>query len=458
MIKFRKPILILGMGLSLGLGFWDILQHSPLGDYSVLGAMAVGGIFWSLRKNSQAKFDPPMSSTIDQKAVMEEIAKTEKTINYLEKEAPEQEIGNLKEEINIIKKSLERENLAIAIIGNKRVGKSSLTAILAKQNKDQNISYFDREEAHSTDDLVIFLVNGDLTASEAQIIGKSRDFQQRMVVTLNKQEQYNLEERSEILQKIRTSLREIIGQEDIMSISAAPKAIKVKKHLPDGRIVEELEEQKPELKVLNNRLTDIIKNEKQQLILASTWRKAKLLEKQAKNSLNKIRNNRSQPIIEQYQWMAATAAFANPVSALDLLATAAINGQMLVDLGEIYQQKMTLEQAQNAAVTIGKVMVKLGLIELSSQAISGILKSNAITYIVGGIVQGISAAYLTRIAGLSVIAYYEEQEISNNTGAKLNLDKLTDKIKAIFTDNQKANLLQNFVIQTLNNKQLKLTN
>ena len=33
-------------------------------------------------------------------------------------------------------------------------------------------------------------------------------------------------------------------------------------------------------------------------------------------------------MMEKYQWIAAAAAFANPVSSLDLLATAAINAQM----------------------------------------------------------------------------------------------------------------------------------
>jgi hypothetical protein len=453
----RKPILIIGIGLSFGLSFWELLQHSliPFSDYTLIGAIALGSLFWSWRKNNQVQA-APMLSIIDRKAVHEAIAQVETTINYLETEAKDQDFSYLKEQLNLISNTPKKEKLEIGIIGNKRVGKTSLIQLLSQQNSYQNVLYSERQEPTLNEDLVIFLLNGDLTASEGQIIGKSKDFHQRMLVTLNKQDRYSREERSEILQKIKTSLTEIIPSQDIISISAAPDPIKVKKHLNDGTISEQIQEQTPDIQQLKENLNQIINQEQEQLILATVWRKAQLLQTQAKNTLNNIRNKRSQPVIEQYQWLAAATAFANPVSALDLLATAAINGQMIVDLAQVYQQKMSLSQAQNAAVTIGKLMIKLGIVELSSQAISSILKSNAITYLAGGIVQGISAAYLTRIAGLSLIAYYEEQEISNYQGEKLNLEQLTSKIKSIFSENQKISLLQNFVTQTLNNKQLKL--
>jgi uncharacterized protein len=459
MIKFRKPILILGLGLSLTFGLWDFWQHSfPLSDYTLLGAIAFGSIFWSLRKKSQSTLTSPTLSTIDQKAVIQAITQAETTINYLEQEAPEANISLLKQQLNVISNSLTRSNLNIAITGDKRVGKTALTQLLSQENKQENITFFDRPEAYSADDLVIFVINGDLTASQAQIIQQLTDFKHQLLITLNKQDQYSSEERSQILAKIRSSLNNLIATNDIISISAAPSSIKVKKYLQNGTSLETIQTQLPEITDLNYRLNEIIKTQTQQLIFATSWRQAKVLEKQTQNQLNQVRNNRSQPVIEQYQWIAATAAFANPVSSLDLLATAAINTQMLVDLAQIYQQKMSLDQAHNAAVTIAKVMVKLGIVELSIQAIATILKSNAITYIAGGFVQGISAAYLTRIAGLSLIAYYEEQGISNPTGSKLNLDTLSTNIKNIFTDNQKTNLLPNLVTQILKNPQLNLNN
>lgn len=90
-------------------------------------------------------------------------------------------------------------------------------------------------------------------------------------------------------------------------------------------------------------------------------------------------------------------------------------------------------------------MVKLGLVEMASQAITPILKSHALTYVAGGTLQGISAAYLTRLAGLSLVEYFEEQSQSAST--TFQLDRLIQKLKAVFQDNQRSAFLQTLVKQ-----------
>jgi uncharacterized protein (DUF697 family) len=176
-------------------------------------------------------------------------------------------------------------------------------------------------------------------------------------------------------------------------------------------------------------------------------RKALLLKAEAKNYLNGIRRDRANPVIEQYQWIAAAAAFANPVPALDILATAAINAQMIVDLGNVYQQKFSLEQAKTVAGEMGSLMLKLGLVELSSKAIGTVLKSHAVTFVAGGAVQGVSAAYLTRLAGLSLIEYFQQQEVAANTATGFNVEKLGQTLQKVFQQNQQVTFLQGFVNQ-----------
>jgi hypothetical protein len=174
-----------------------------------------------------------------------------------------------------------------------------------------------------------------------------------------------------------------------------------------------------------------------------------VLKAEVKTQLNQVRRDRALPVIEQYQWVAAAAAFANPVPALDLLATAAISAQLVKDLGEIYQQKFSLPQAQAAAKTLGSLMLKLGLVELSTQTIGSILKGHAFTYVAGGAVQGVSAAYLTRLAGLSLIEYFQEQEATDATGQAFNLERLGQTLQKVFASNQRAAFLQGFVQQVV---------
>jgi uncharacterized protein len=112
-------------------------------------------------------------------------------------------------------------------------------------------------------------------------------------------------------------------------------------------------------------------------------------------------------------------------------------------------QKFSLPQAQAAAKTLGGLMLKLGLVELSTQAIGTILKGNAFTYVAGGAVQGVSAAYLTRLAGLSLIEYFQEQDVSEATGQAFNLERLGQKLQAVFQQNQRTAFLQGFVKQVV---------
>jgi uncharacterized protein len=116
-------------------------------------------------------------------------------------------------------------------------------------------------------------------------------------------------------------------------------------------------------------------------------------------------------------------------------------------LGKIYQQKFSLEQAQTVAGTMGSLMLKLGLVELSTKAISTVLKSNAVTFVAGGVVQGVSAAYLTRVAGLSLIEYFQQQEIAMDSGTGLNLENLRQTLQKVFQQNQQIGFLQGFVKQ-----------
>ncbi|MCE6984245.1 DUF697 domain-containing protein, partial [Pseudomonas frederiksbergensis] len=79
---------------------------------------------------------------------------------------------------------------------------------------------------------------------------------------------------------------------------------------------------------------------------------------------------------------------------------------------------------------------------VTSQALGRILKGNAISYIAGGTVQGIGAAYLTRLAGLSLVEYFQEQEINEQLNNDWNWTSLQNKVKQVWEQNQRLAFLQ----------------
>jgi uncharacterized protein (DUF697 family) len=235
-----------------------------------------------------------------------------------------------------------------------------------------------------------------------------------------------------------------------LSMAAAPQPIAVRKHQMNGTVEEIWEQPNPDLGNLSQRLEHLIQSEKERLLLGTLWREVQQIKITAQTRLNQIRRDRALPIIEQYQWLAAGTALINPIASVDLLATAAINGQMVLDLGKIYQQKLSLSQAGTVATTLAQLMVKLGLVELSTQALGSILKTQPLTYVAGGALQGISAAYLTRVAGLSLVEYMQEAEVNLNTNHGLNIENLSQKIRQVFEQTQRYGWLQNFAQQALN--------
>jgi GTPase SAR1 family protein len=462
--QLRKPILVAGMGICLLLWLWDSLHEKlmAVGEWSIWGAIALGTLFWMLQKNSSGnKLAPAILSPLKRETVEEAIARAQNAIATLEAEAPQRDISALKQQLAQLPESLHRQTLKLAIAGSRGTGKTSLKQILENQNLAENIEWVETapffaatednaaQETALASDLVLFLTTGDLTESERQMLEQMQRLHQRIVLLFNKQDRYIPEEREEILQQLHQRVREIIPAQDVIAIAAAPNSIKVKQHQEDGSVQERMEVQPAQIDSLSDRLKQILSQKRDQMVLGATWREAMDLKEKAKTILNEVRRERAIPAIEQYQWIAAAAAFANPVATLDLLATATVNAQMLVDLGAIYQQKFSLSQAQTAAGTIGKLMVQLGVVELSTQSIGSLLKSNALTYVAGGAVQGISAAYLTRLAGLSAIEYFQEQEIGIASGDGLNLERLTQKLKQVFEANQRTAFLQGFVKQAV---------
>ncbi len=455
-LQLRKPILITGVGLSFLLWIGSTLQDSlmGLGEWGITGAIALGSGLWWWRSRQSKTAVSPIESPIDKTAVDEILKATQAVLNKITTEAPETDISHLQQRLDQLPDQLNRDTFQIVITGGKSVGKTRLKAALTLSSNNlietpalyQNDS--DSAAIENTVipcEIAIFVVNGDLTDSEYQTIKKWSQLQQKILLVFNKQDHYSSEQQAVILKQLKTRLSDVIPEADIISTTAAPAPIKVRKFKRDNTREEWEETSEPQIETLGTRLQTLLSEEKQTLLYQSTWRKTYLLKQEAKAILNEIRRQRAMPYIEQYQWVAAGAAFANPVSSLDLLATAAINAQLVFDLGKLYQPQFSWQQAQTVAGTLGKQMVQLGLVEFSTQTMTSLLKANAFTYLAGGTVQGLSAAYLTRIAGLSLIEYFQEQELSQESGETLNFNRLQTKLQEVFQNNQRTALFKSIL-------------
>ncbi len=469
-VRLQRPLLVGGVGLTLGLWGLDSAYHSlsGVGDWLTLGTLAAGGGYWWYSRQGRKVNVAPSPKEIDRSILDRAIAQVELTIGQLAVESPQSlQIDRLKQQLTQAKATLTRPALQIAITGGQRVGKSSLmqllttvpvasakplryteTPALFTSGADASAIETKAKQIALDADLVLFLTNGDLTATEYKYLATLHQARQRVILLLNQIDRYLPDERNLILQKLQSTVTDMLPLQDILTISTAPAPVKVRKIQADGSAIETLETPPVEIASLDRQLTQVLATEGEKLVWATTYRQIASVQTEAKAALNKVRRDRALPTIDQNQWIVAAAAFANPVPALDLLATAAVNAQMVVDLGAIYQQKFSIDQAQAAAGALGNVILKLGLVELCTQTVAGVLKTNAVTYVAGGLVQGLSAAYLTRIAGLTLIEYLEAQDLVAAEPARAwNLDLLGNTLQKVFQANQRVAYIQTVVKQ-----------
>jgi hypothetical protein len=471
-VKLRRPILIGGIGLSFALWALESVQDSwsEVGEIGILGAIALGAGFWLFQRRDPPTIKPIAASAVNRETLDKAIAQAQTIITQVESEGDRPPIAQqLRDRLESLSGDTQRQELQVALLGGKGTGKTTLREWLDGNFKPPQSAgaiafreipaLFTAAEVGDTPrnlsptawdaataaDLVLFLTSGDLTDPEFQTLQQLVNASVPVVVVWNKKDRYLPEQQAGILQQVRNRLELTLESEDAVAIAAAPAPVKVRQYQSDDSWQETMEQPAPDMGELTARLSAIASEKRQQLLLAQSYRTAIGIKAAAQQALNDIRRDRALGVLEKYQYISAAAAFANPVAALDLVATGAVTTQLVIDLGEIYQQKFSVEREKAIAAALGEQLVKLGLVELSTQTVTAVLKSNAVTYVAGGLVQGISAAYLTRLAGLSLIEYFQARDASVESG--VNLEKLGQTLKAVFEQNQRLAFLQGFVKQ-----------
>ncbi|MBN8559450.1 MAG: DUF697 domain-containing protein [Leptolyngbya sp. UWPOB_LEPTO1] len=466
---WQRSLILGGVGATLSLWVLENLTHT-LGDW--LPAIVIGsGIAWVVLKFQQSDTPKIRVEPVSLNKVQTELVEAKGLLDQLAIESQDlsidgsaQQLSDLRSQIQNITADLKRDEIRFAVMGGKSVGKTMLMNLLEikwARGISQKLVLQDTPELFAATeggiiaerdawklarsaDVILFMTTGDLTATEFQAIQKITSVGKRLVLVFNKQDQYLPEEQKIVLEQLRERVDGILSPQDVIGIATNPKSLKIRQHRSDGTFKEWMEKVEPQILPLLERLNQILIQEGKQLVLSSSLSNVTAVQAEAKSALNRIRRDRAMPRIDQAQWIVAGTAFANPFPALDLLATAAINGQMVMDLSNLYQRKFTLEQAKTVAATMAGVMVKLGLVEVSTQAIAAIMKTNAITFVAGGLIQGVSAAYLTRLAGLTLIEYFEGE-----SAEEIKPDILQQIMEKVFEQNRRLPFMQMFVKQAV---------
>lgn len=248
-------------------------------------------------------------------------------------------------------------------------------------------------------DLLVFTVDNDLRQSEYEPLKALAEIGKRSLLVFNKSDLYTDEDREMILGRLRERVKAFISPNDVTAICANPQPVQ----LASGEIIEPTAEILPLVK----RLVAVLRAEGEDLIADNILLQSHRLGEEARKIIEIQKRRESDKIIDRYQWIGAGVIAVTPVPVVDMLATAAVNAQMVIEIGKIYGVELNLEQGKELAMSLGKTLVSLGIVKGAIDILAKALQFHFATYIVGKAIQAVSAAYLTRIAGKSFVEYFK---------------------------------------------------
>jgi hypothetical protein len=292
-------------------------------------------------------------------------------------------------------------------------------------------------------DLLLFVVDNDLRQSEYIPLVGLAEIGKRSLVIFNKTDLYTPEDRDQILSQLKHRLARVIHPQDIIPIAAHPQPVQ----LESGEILIA----EPDIMPLIRRLAAVLRAEGEDLVADNILLQSHRLGAEARRLLDAQRRRQAQKVVARFQWIGAGVVTITPLPAVDLLATAAINTQMIIEIGKIYGCDLNQATAQELAISLGKTLTSLGIVKGAIQLLTTALQVGVATYVLGKAIQGVTAAYLTRIAGYSFIEYFHRDRQWGDGG-------IAEVVEQQFQLNRKDEFFKSFIQEAMNKVVIPLTN
>jgi len=250
--------------------------------------------------------------------------------------------------------------------------------------------------------LLIFVVDNDLRQSEYDSLQALVEIGKRSLILLNKTDLYPEVDKTLILAKLRERVKAFLDPSDVIAVAANPQAIR----LETGEIIHP----EPDIMPLIRRMATILRSEGEELIADNILLQSQRLGEEARRLIDNQRKREAEKIVERFQWIGAGVIAVTPLPVIDLIATAAVNTQMVIEIGKIYGCELNIDRGRELALSLAKTLGSLGVVKGVIQLVSTALQFNVATLVVGRAIQAVSAAYLTRIAGKSFIEYFRHDQ------------------------------------------------
>ncbi len=265
-------------------------------------------------------------------------------------------------------------------------------------------------EVAGRSDLVLFVVDSDMTESELLALKTVVAQGRPVIVVLNKIDLYTADDRDRLIGSITERTAGIVDASHIVAVAAEPRPAVVIEVAPDGTESEVERPTAPDIDALRLKLWEILEAEGKTLAALNASLFAADLSDQVGVRILAARREIGEKLIRTYCIGKGVAVAFNPVPVADLFAAAFIDVGMVVHLSRVYDLPLSRQEAgalvriivAESAALMGTVWalhfvssaLKVGTVGLSTIVTAG--AQGAVAYYSTYLVGRIAGEYLAK--------------------------------------------------------------
>ncbi len=286
------------------------------------------------------------------------------------------------------------------------------------------------KEVTERSDLVMFVVDGDITESELESLRSLLAQGRPVIVVLNKSDLFTRDEKDRLLETLKERTEGLVDPDRVVAVSAQPRPQTVVEIDSDGREQTSERPREPDIESLRLMLWDILEAEGKTLAALNASLFAADLSDQVGRRILAARAELGDRLVRTYCVGKGVAVALNPIPVADLFAAAFIDVGMVVHLSRVYGLPLNRREAGSLVGVIAAesaaIMATVWAIHLGSSALK--LGTAGLSTVATAAAQGAVAYYSTLIVGRVAAEYLSAGKSWGEGGPKKVVQGILDSL------------------------------
>jgi small GTP-binding protein len=285
-------------------------------------------------------------------------------------------------------------------------------------------------EVASRVDLVLFVLDGDMTDTELAALRALATQHRPIILVLNKVDRYTAKERALLVDTLAEHTAGIVERKNIVWAAAEPAAKTVIVVNDAGEEQETSRQVLPDVAALKERLWDVLEKEGKTLVALNASLFAGNLSDQVAQRILTARKTLAGRVVRMYCVSKGVGVALNPIPVADLFAAAIMDVTMVLHLSRLYGLPVTRKEAGALVQAIaGQIVALMGTV-WAVHLVSSALKvgTGGLSVVVTAGAQGAVAYYATYVVGRAAERYLAQGKSWGEAGPKQVVREIVDSL------------------------------